>query len=293
MATTRAQPRKRAARQPQSAPETPPEDAGIPAPADDDQPLPTNVIAALARVQAFIGGVPKMTSADHRKRTGAAPDPEDRGVKYAFRSIDQITARAQPLFGRYGVVIVPRVGSYDQQPIEVAGKPWVEITTTVHWTIFGPGGRDDFIEASTVGVGRDNSDKGANKAMTSAYKNLVLRLLTIGDPDDDPDHEKHDTQSRGQRKPTQAEAENANAAQRVFERVVSAAESYGRELGAFGKEHGGKRFGVEDLLDSEWREAVEAEIDRLEGGGADADALGDALDPSFEFDDGPDPREVK
>lgn len=243
------------------------------------------MIAALARVQQFIGGVPKMTTAEHRKRTGAQPDPEDRGVKYAFRSIDQITARAQPLFGRYGIVIVPRVGSYDQQNIEVAGKPWVEITMTVHWTIYGPGGRDDMLEASTIGVGRDNSDKGANKAMTSAYKNLVLRLLTIGDPDDDPDHEKHDTDKRPP-KLTPAEAENANAAQRVFERVVDAATEFGKELGAFGKANGGKRFGVEDLLDSEWREAVEAEIHRLETGGADADALADAFDPDPDPDAG-------
>lgn len=253
------------------------------------------MIAALARVQQFVGGIQKLSSADHRKRTGQQASDE-QGVKYAYRSIDQITARAQPLFGRYGIVIVPNVGSYDQQNIEVANKPWVEITMTVHWTIYGPSGLQDMIQATTIGVGRDNSDKGANKAMTSAYKNLVLRLLTIGDPDDDADHERHETSSRTRTKqPTPEERANTEDAQRVFERVVAAAEDYGRELGVFGKANGGKRFGVEDLLDADWRLAVETEIDRLEGGGADADALGEAFDESqLTFpEDGPDPREVK
>ena len=41
--------------------------------------------------------------------------------------------------------------------------------------------------ATTEGLGRDNSDKGYNKASTAAFKNLLLRLLCIGDPRDDTD----------------------------------------------------------------------------------------------------------
>jgi hypothetical protein len=43
--------------------------------------------------------------------------------------------------------------------------------------------------ARTEGLGEDNADKGINKAMTGAYKNLLLRILCIGDPQDDTDHE--------------------------------------------------------------------------------------------------------
>jgi hypothetical protein len=53
--------------------------------------------------------------------------------------------------------------------------------------VYGPGGLEDRIESVTMGIGRDNSDKSANKAMTGAFKNLLLRLLCIGDPADDTD----------------------------------------------------------------------------------------------------------
>lgn len=147
---------------------------------------PTNVIAALARVEAEIGGIRKMTSTE-RQRAGMHVD-SDRGVKWAYRGIDQIAQAAQPLFGRYGVVIVPKVKRHVVDEIMVNGNPWTDTTVEVKWTIYGPGGIQDRITAYTVGLGRDNSDKGYNKAMTVAYKNLLLRLLSIGDPKDDIDH---------------------------------------------------------------------------------------------------------
>lgn len=278
MATTRRTPAKRASK---ATTEPAPDPAVEQLPPDDDQDPPDNVIAALARVQQFIGGIPKLTSAQHRQRIGVSTGDNEQGVKYAFRSIDQITQRAQPLFGRYGVVIVPRIGSFDQQPIEVAGKPWVECTVTVHWTIYGPGGAHDFIEASTIGSGRDNSDKAVNKAMTSAYKNLVLRLLTIGDPDDDPDHSKAETERRGKPEPDPAEIANIAEADQVFERVKAIAGEHGAKLAAFGKEHDGKRFDNVSLRDADWRALVVAELDRIDND-ADGDALAGALDADVE-----------
>lgn len=135
---------------------------------------PTNVIEALARVESEIGGI--------QKRRGP-----DGGLNYAFRGIDVVTSQAQPLFGRYGIVIVPTVESHVVDEITVNGKPWTDSTVTVRWTLYGPGGVDDRIEAVTVGLGRDNSDKGYPKAITQAYKNLLLRVLMIGDPADDAD----------------------------------------------------------------------------------------------------------
>jgi hypothetical protein len=74
----------------------------------------------------------------------------------------------------------------------------------VRWSIYGPGGIDDRIEAVTVGLGRDNSDKGYPKAITQAYKNLLLRVLMIGDPADDADghtFERDDSQPPVERDP--------------------------------------------------------------------------------------------
>lgn len=136
--------------------------------------MPANVIAALALVEAEIGGI--------EKRRGG-----DGGIQYAFRGIDAISTQVQPLFARHGVVIVPLVESYSLNEITVNGKPWTDATVAVAWSIYGPGGTGDVIQARTVGMGRDSTDKGYPKAITQAYKNLLLRLLCIGDPEDDTD----------------------------------------------------------------------------------------------------------
>jgi hypothetical protein len=142
-------------------------------------PMPTNVITAIARVMAEMGGIGKSK-------------PKDSQIAYAYRGIDAICAAAQPLLGSYGVVIVPTaVKMISTQDITVNGKPWVDQFVEVDWTIYGPGGSTDMITSTTQGLGRDNSDKAINKACTGAFKNLLLRLLCIGDPKDDADQPEH------------------------------------------------------------------------------------------------------
>lgn len=152
---------------------------------------PTNVVQAIACVMAEIGGVPRMTQ-EQRKKAGMHVESGE-GVSYAYRGIDQIAAAAQPLMGRYGVVIIPNVVQHLAEPVvkgnaTLQNTKWYRQQVTVDWQIYGPGGVEDVLSARTIGVGDDNSDKGMNKAMTTAYKNLLLRLLCIGDPSDDTDH---------------------------------------------------------------------------------------------------------
>ena len=151
-----------------------------------------NVITALAKVQSEIGGIGKTR-------------PKDGQLSYAYRGIDAIASEAQPLFGKHGVVIVPTKTTITSvEPLTVNGKPWTDTLVSVHWTIYGPGGVDDCIESTTSGLGRDNSDKGVNKAATQAFKNLVLRILCIGDPQDDadqPQHQNNYTDSRPEPQP--------------------------------------------------------------------------------------------
>lgn len=137
---------------------------------------PVNVITALHAVMAEVGGI--------EKKRG---ENEDGGIKYKFRGIDAISQAAQPLLGKHGVVIVPKVVEQTIVDIMVNRNPWTDTFVTVEWTLYGPGGVDDKIVAETTGIGRDNSDKGVNKAMTGAFKNLLLRILCIGDPADDTD----------------------------------------------------------------------------------------------------------
>ncbi len=143
----------------------------------DETPSPTNVVAALSLVMRDLPGIAK---AKHRTEDG-------KGLTYAYRGIEEITAEVQGLFAKYGVVTVPRVRARTVKDIVVNDRDWTDTYLEVEWDIYGPGGTLDFISATTYGHGRDNSDKGTNKAMTQAYKYLLLDLLAISDPADDND----------------------------------------------------------------------------------------------------------
>jgi hypothetical protein len=138
---------------------------------------PKNVVEALARVMAELPAIAKVPH----------PSKDGKGVTYAYRGIEEITAEAQSLCAKYGVVPVPRVKHRLVEQITVNGNPWTDTYLEVDWDIYGPGGVDDKITATTFGHGRDNSDKGTNKAQTQAFKYLLLPIWLISDPADDND----------------------------------------------------------------------------------------------------------
>lgn len=137
--------------------------------------LPTNVIAALARVMEELPAIGKS---------------EKSNQGYSYRGIEQVTAQAQRLFGRYGIVFAPRVVDRTTVALTVNGKPWTEEQLMVAYTVYGPGGIEDKIEVGPVlGLGRDNSDKGGNKALTQAFKYALLQTLCVSDAKDDADRD--------------------------------------------------------------------------------------------------------
>lgn len=152
----------------------------------DEQEQPVDdVVAALARIMGELGGIGKLT-AEQRRARGLGGGDGGAGVAYAYRGIDQIAAAVQPLLAKHGVVIVPTSTESKVVDITVNSKPWTDTSIRIEWVIAGPNG--SMLQACSEGQGRDNSDKGINKAFTSAYKNLLLRLLAIGDPDEDADN---------------------------------------------------------------------------------------------------------
>ena len=150
---------------------------------------PDNVIAALAKVMSELPAIGKDSTASSQQGG------------YAYRGIEAITSEAQTLFAKYGVVFVPRVVSHRTEPITVNGKPWTDTFLEVEYDVFGPNGKGDGPpDKITVGpllaIGRDNSDKGANKAMTQAFKYALLQVLCISDKKDDGDQASHATDAR-------------------------------------------------------------------------------------------------
>lgn len=161
---------------------------------------PTTVTEALARVMTELPGIGK----DNRSEQG-----------YNYRGIEAITAHAQALFGKYGIVYVPHVRARVVKELTINGKPWTEDQLEVVYEVFGPshgkvrsrrvlvtradGGQavfeidevvEDKIEIGPIyGLGRDNSDKGSNKSLTQTFKYALIQALCIGDRKDDADQD--------------------------------------------------------------------------------------------------------
>lgn len=110
--------------------------------------------------------------------------PKDQGG-YAYRGIEQITREVQPLLAKFGIILTPVANIVSIQPAPGMKETWTTTVLAVTWHIIGPEG--DAIEAQTIGVGHDGSDKGANKAASQAFKYLLLHLFCISDAKDDSD----------------------------------------------------------------------------------------------------------
>ena len=154
---------------------------------------PKNVTEALARIMAELPAISK-------KR-----HPGDT-VTYAYRGIEEITAEAQELCAKYGVVYYPKAEITEIKDITVNGKPWTDTIALVEYEIVhGPSDTSRFVRVPAIG--RDNSDKGSNKAMTQAFKYALIQTLMIADPKDDGDRERHETESRSTPRPAAPRAE--------------------------------------------------------------------------------------
>lgn len=134
---------------------------------------PPGIVAALAKVGAEAGAIPK---AD-----------QNREQNYAYRGIERILARVGPLLHEHGVVITPRVLSVERTQRERGRdrKLWDQVTLTVQYDLTHIDGSS--LTTVVVAEGQDNADKAPSKAMTMAYKVMLLQVLAIGDDENDPD----------------------------------------------------------------------------------------------------------
>lgn len=147
-----------------------------------------NVVEALRRVMRDLPGIGRDQTAS-----------QSQGG-YAYRGIEQITRETQGLFARHGVVFAPSIDGYEIRDLVVNGKPWTDTVLQVRYEVYGPGGVEDRITVGPIlAIGRDNSDKGANKALTQALKYALLQTLCISDAKDDADGHTHEADRRQER----------------------------------------------------------------------------------------------
>lgn len=132
---------------------------------------PLTVHQAIARVMVAMAPVGKDDQG-----------PVSQG-SYQYRGIEAVTAALQKLCGEHGVVIWPQARVVDA-PASLGMKEekgYLDWRVEVTWGVAGPDGSMLDPAPITVGIGRDNVDKGVNKAMTQAYKYLLLELFMVSD----------------------------------------------------------------------------------------------------------------
>lgn len=99
---------------------------------------------------------------------------------YAFRGIEDVLAAVKPAMGKYGVFCVPVVLERVLSERQVGqNKTMFVVDLHMEWTFYGPAG--DSVVARCWGQGTDMGDKATQKAMTSAFKSVLMQTFAIGD----------------------------------------------------------------------------------------------------------------
>lgn len=108
------------------------------------------------------------------------------GQNYMFRGVDAVMNAVGPVLRKHGVFVVPeKVEQSHRDVLTTKGNPSRECTLTVSYRVYGPLGDSFAMEAP--GEAMDSGDKGTPKAMSVAYRTVLLQALTIPTDDPDPD----------------------------------------------------------------------------------------------------------
>jgi hypothetical protein len=110
---------------------------------------------------------------------------------YKFRGIDAVVNAVGPALRRHGVVVLPMLEEATYRDVQTStGKASRECTVKVRYRFYGPAG--DYVEAVTPGESMDFGDKGAPKAMSVAYRIVLLQALCLPTDEVDPDAEAYE-----------------------------------------------------------------------------------------------------
>lgn len=137
----------------------------------------SKVCAAINAVQSSLkAGIPK----DHKNAMQG----------YNFRGIDDIYNVVGPLLPEHGLVILPKMLSWDCTTFKNAkGNTMFRVVVKAEYTFkAAEDGSCEVVEM--YGEAMDSSDKATNKAMSAAYKYACIQTFSIpvtGEPDADAD----------------------------------------------------------------------------------------------------------
>jgi hypothetical protein len=133
----------------------------------------TAVVNSLTAVMRDVGAVGK------RERNSQG--------NFNYRGIDAVTNAVHPALVAHGVVVVPKLLSYDYGTVIVGHKrtEMAHARLTVEFTFYGPEG--DSVTAVTAGEAFDSGDKATAKAHSVALRTALLQTLCLPTDEPDPD----------------------------------------------------------------------------------------------------------
>lgn len=116
---------------------------------------------------------------------------ENKTQNYKFRSIDDMYNSIQPVLAEIGLFFVPTVLETKEDIFESVKKDQYGEKTTrsirvkqkIKYTIYSDDG--SFMETVIEGEAIDTSDKATNKAMTAAFKYMLIQVFCIAIKDQD------------------------------------------------------------------------------------------------------------
>lgn len=163
---------------------------------------PTTVVESLSRVMNEVQAISK--------------DQRNTEQGYNFRGVDAVVNVVGPILRKHGVIVLPMLEEMHWRDVRTArDKPSREVTLKVTYRFYGPGG--DFIDATVPGESMDVGDKGAAKAMSVAYRIVLLQALCIPTDEVDPDAQSYERADP----PAAAPSDKAVA---LFEQITTAAD---------------------------------------------------------------------
>jgi len=158
---------------------------------------PKNLIQKLCEVVAELGPM--------------KPEGFNSFHKYKYFSDEQLSSAFRDKLAKRNILLVPEVIDWDIRDFKTEKEKHSFLTTMrVRWTLMD-GDSDDIISAVTVGQGDDPGDKGSNKAMTGAFKYLLIKMALIGGEGDAEADESTDKRHTAPTSPQKAAAARVEA----------------------------------------------------------------------------------
>lgn len=124
---------------------------------------PTKIYAQMSKVMAEVRAIGK--------------NGKNEDDNYTFRKVDDVYNALQPVLSKHGVFFVPSVLESTEEKIGTAKRTQVRVKLKVQYKIFADDG--SAIEAIVYGEAIDGSDKAHNKALTAAFKYLLIQVFCI------------------------------------------------------------------------------------------------------------------